>query len=111
MTRSPSPLHGTLPFPTFSAAIDNHSSRDPRVGHLGTSQPVIFPRYACPPDRPPRRKRPARELLTGLAMKRNLNALIEAVHREALRADFPIDAAVYERSDKDPTRPILFAGS
>src|SRR5918998_954204 len=44
-------------------------------------------------------------------MTRMLNALIEAVHREAKRADFPVDTAVYQRSDKDPTRPILFAGS
>ncbi len=44
-------------------------------------------------------------------MTRTLNALIEAVHREAKRADFPVDTAVYQRSDKDPTRPILYAGS
>ncbi len=44
-------------------------------------------------------------------MTRTLNALIEAVHREAKRADFPVDTAVYERSEKDPTRPILYAGS
>ena len=42
---------------------------------------------------------------------RTLNALIEAVHREAKRAEFPVDTAVYQRSDKDPTRPILYAGS
>ena len=44
-------------------------------------------------------------------MTRTLNALIEAVHREAKCADFPVDTAVYQRSDKDPTRPILYAGS
>ena len=37
--------------------------------------------------------------------------LAEAVHQEALRADFPVDEPVYERAEKDPTEPILFAGS
>jgi uracil-DNA glycosylase len=40
-----------------------------------------------------------------------LDPLIEAVQREAQRADFPVDIAVYERAGKDPTRPILCAGS
>ncbi|RUL88924.1 uracil-DNA glycosylase family protein [Tautonia sociabilis] len=42
---------------------------------------------------------------------RTLDELIEAIHQEALRADFPIDEPVYEASGKDPRRPILFAGS
>jgi uracil-DNA glycosylase len=37
--------------------------------------------------------------------------LIEAITREAKRADFPIDVAVYERAGKDPKRPILCAGA
>jgi uracil-DNA glycosylase len=37
--------------------------------------------------------------------------LIESIHREAQRAEFPIDAPVYEKVEKDPKRPILFAGS
>ncbi len=42
---------------------------------------------------------------------RSVEDLIEAVHREAHRADFPIDVPVYEKAKKDPKRPILFAGS
>jgi uracil-DNA glycosylase len=42
---------------------------------------------------------------------RSLESLIEAIHREATRADFPIDVAVYERASKDPKRPILCAGT
>lgn len=42
---------------------------------------------------------------------RTIAQLIEAVHKEARRADFPIDRPVYEKADKDPTRPVLFAGS
>jgi uracil-DNA glycosylase len=42
---------------------------------------------------------------------RTLEQLIEAVRREALRADFPVDTRVYERAGRDPTRPILCAGS
>lgn len=42
---------------------------------------------------------------------RTTEQLIEAVHREALRAEFPVDAAVYERAGRDPRVPILFAGS
>jgi uracil-DNA glycosylase len=37
--------------------------------------------------------------------------LIEAVHREALRAPFPIDLPVYERAGRDPHVPIFYAGS
>jgi uracil-DNA glycosylase len=42
---------------------------------------------------------------------RTIAQLIEAVHQEALRAEFPVDRAVYEKSGKDPTQPVLFAGS
>jgi uracil-DNA glycosylase len=42
---------------------------------------------------------------------RTLDELIEAVHAEAARAEFPIDTPVYERAKKDPKRPVLFAGS
>lgn len=42
---------------------------------------------------------------------RSVAELIEAVHREALRAEFPIDVPAYERAGKDPERPILFAGT
>ncbi len=41
---------------------------------------------------------------------RTLEALIEAIHQEALRDEFPIDTPVYERAGRDPTQPILFAG-
>ena len=42
---------------------------------------------------------------------RSIEALIEAVREEALRAQFPVDTAVYEKAGKDPSRPVLFAGS
>jgi uracil-DNA glycosylase len=42
---------------------------------------------------------------------RSLESLIEAIHREALGAEFPIDVPVYQRVDKDPKRPILCAGT
>ncbi len=42
---------------------------------------------------------------------RTIEELIEAVRREALRAEFPVDIPVYERAGKDPAMPILFAGS
>ncbi|MBX6315453.1 MAG: uracil-DNA glycosylase [Isosphaeraceae bacterium] len=42
---------------------------------------------------------------------RTIDELIQAVQREAQRASFPIDTPAYERVGKDPTRPILFAGS
>jgi uracil-DNA glycosylase len=41
---------------------------------------------------------------------RTLDQLIDAVQREAIRAPFPVDAAVYQRAGKDPTRPVLCAG-
>jgi uracil-DNA glycosylase len=40
-----------------------------------------------------------------------ITKLIEAVRAEAKRAPFPVDTPVYERAEKDPSRPILFAGS
>jgi uracil-DNA glycosylase len=42
---------------------------------------------------------------------RSIEALIEAVREEARRAEFPVDTSVYERAGKDPTEPVLFAGS
>jgi uracil-DNA glycosylase len=42
---------------------------------------------------------------------RDVAELEEAVFEEARRADFPIDRPVYEKAEKDPLRPILFAGS
>src|SRR5690606_15697974 len=40
-----------------------------------------------------------------------LDDLIEAIHQEALRADFPVDESVYRQARRDPKRPILYAGS
>ena len=40
-----------------------------------------------------------------------IDRLIEAVAREARRADFPIDVPVYERAGRDPKQPILCAGA
>jgi uracil-DNA glycosylase len=42
---------------------------------------------------------------------RTIEALIDAIQAEARRADFPIDTPVYLKADRDPTRPILFAGA
>jgi uracil-DNA glycosylase len=42
---------------------------------------------------------------------RDLAGLEEAIFEEARRDDFPIDRPVYEKAEKDPLRPILFAGS
>jgi uracil-DNA glycosylase len=42
---------------------------------------------------------------------RTIEQLVEAVRREAIRAEFPVDEPVYRRAGKDPSRPILFAGS
>jgi uracil-DNA glycosylase len=42
---------------------------------------------------------------------RTVEQLIEAVHHEAQRAEFPVDTPVYEQAGKDPSRPILYAGS
>jgi uracil-DNA glycosylase len=42
---------------------------------------------------------------------RTIAELVEDVHQEAIRAEFPIDEPVYRRAEKDPFRPILFAGS
>src|SRR5690242_5422926 len=40
-----------------------------------------------------------------------ISELVDSVHGEARRAPFPIDSAVYERVNKDPQIPILYAGS
>src|SRR5689334_4110936 len=40
-----------------------------------------------------------------------IERLIDSIQHEARRAEFPIDVPVYERAGKDPTRPILYAGS
>ncbi len=37
--------------------------------------------------------------------------LIEHVGREARRAEFPVDAPVYEKAGKDPLVPVLYAGN
>lgn len=42
---------------------------------------------------------------------RTIERLLEAIHQEARRAEFPVDEPVYERAGKDPRQPILFAGS
>lgn len=42
---------------------------------------------------------------------RSIQALIEAVRKEAQSAEFPVDTPVYDRAKKDPTQPVLFAGS
>lgn len=42
---------------------------------------------------------------------RTIDQLIDAVQHEAERAPFPVDAPAYERAARDPTRPILCAGS
>jgi uracil-DNA glycosylase len=42
---------------------------------------------------------------------RTIAKLLEALRTEARRAEFPVDAPVYERAGKDPGEPILFAGS
>jgi uracil-DNA glycosylase len=44
-------------------------------------------------------------------MSNRVSELIEAIRREADRAEFPIDKAVYKQSERDPSSPILFAGS
>jgi uracil-DNA glycosylase len=44
-------------------------------------------------------------------MSNSVSELIEAVRREAERVEFPIDATVYEQSERDTKDPILFAGS
>lgn len=42
---------------------------------------------------------------------RTIADLIEDVRREAARAEFPVDLPVYEKASKDPTVPVLYAGS
>jgi uracil-DNA glycosylase len=40
-----------------------------------------------------------------------IQSLLDAVQEEARRAEFPVDAPVYDKAGKDPTRPVLLAGS
>ena len=40
-----------------------------------------------------------------------IDELIGAIQREANRAGFPVDEAVYRRAERDPEVPILYAGS
>ena len=42
---------------------------------------------------------------------RSIEALIEAVRSEAARLDFPVDTEVYQRANRDPLQPVLFAGN
>lgn len=42
---------------------------------------------------------------------RSIDELINDVRREAERAEFPVDLPVYQKSNKDPRDPVLFAGS
>ncbi len=42
---------------------------------------------------------------------RSISELIADIRKEAARADFPVDLPVYQKSNKDPLDPILFAGS
>ncbi|MHC5537322.1 uracil-DNA glycosylase family protein [Singulisphaera rosea] len=42
---------------------------------------------------------------------RTIELLIDDVHREANREEFPVDTPVYEKTGKDPSLPVLFAGS
>jgi uracil-DNA glycosylase len=42
---------------------------------------------------------------------RTLEAMLQAVRREAERGGFPIDERAYERAERDPHDPILFAGA
>jgi uracil-DNA glycosylase len=41
----------------------------------------------------------------------DIETLVDAVQEEARRAEFPVDTPVYHKAGKDPTRPVLFAGS
>ncbi|MGZ4112204.1 MAG: hypothetical protein ACXVP5_07190, partial [Tumebacillaceae bacterium] len=53
-----------------------------------------------------------REKREGAALvMRTIEELIEDVHREAIRAPFPIDEVVYRRVGRDPFVPVLYAGS
>jgi uracil-DNA glycosylase len=42
---------------------------------------------------------------------RSLEALLEAIQREAMREEFPVDLAAYKDAGKDSAKPILCAGS
>jgi uracil-DNA glycosylase len=44
-------------------------------------------------------------------MIETIEALIEAVRCEAVRAELPVDTEVYQRSGRDPVVPILCAGT
>ncbi len=41
----------------------------------------------------------------------SISELIAATRHEAERAEFPVDEPVYRRAGRDPSEPILFAGS
>src|SRR4051794_36734500 len=74
------------------------SPATPRHSHPGAVRPGETLRFGT-------------ETAINRAAMRTLDQLIEAVQREAERAEFPVDRPVYERAKKDPLRPILFAGS
>lgn len=40
-----------------------------------------------------------------------IKTLIEQVHQEAKKEDFPIDTLIYNEAQKDPLEPILYAGN
>jgi len=40
-----------------------------------------------------------------------VNSLVAAVRNEAKRAPFPVDTPIYEKAGRDPSEPVLFAGS
>lgn len=42
---------------------------------------------------------------------RTIEALIDEAEAEARREAFPVDEPIYEKANRDPLRPILFAGS
>ncbi len=42
---------------------------------------------------------------------RTIDELVAEAEAEARREPFPVDAPVYERAGRDPSRPILFAGA
>ncbi len=42
---------------------------------------------------------------------RTIEALIASIHKEAARTGFPVDVPVYQRAEKDPEVPILYAGT
>ena len=42
---------------------------------------------------------------------RSIDDLIADIRREAASAEFPVDLSIYEKAEKDPLAPVLFAGS